>query len=578
MSSKKAWRDINWKLVEGRVFRLQKRIFSASLEGNTRKVHYLQRKVMGSLDSKLLSVRRVTQRKKGRNTEGVDRVKSLTPIKKLKLAYDLKVGTSAAQIRRAWIPKPGKSELRPLGILTIRDRALQQLVRLALEPEWEAKFEWGSYGFRPGRSCQDAIQDIFINLRGRHRYVLDADIRKCFDKISHSKLLDKLSSCKLIRTQVRQWLEAGVMEEYAKAGQTDWHTVDVNPAGTPQGGIISPLLANIALHGLGDALKQRYVDKYYKGTARESINRRKQNLAFVRYADDFVVLHDNEYVITALKSYASDWLKENLDLSLSEEKTKIRSTSEGFEYLGFQIITINKSDGKTKCKITPSKSSKKRFLNKTREVITKNRPVSAHVLIFLLAPIIVGWCRYYRSHECTVAFKQVEYSLFGQLRAWTFRRRSKGLRSRTAIKEKYFPDKTTVVFNGRKHSGSWILVGTHPSRTGPKTVFLPYPSWVRTKKHVKIKEGHSPFDGDSIYWTQRNERFSKWTGRTSKLMVKQKMICPLCDGKFLNEHIIEVDHIKPVSLGGNDRFENLQAVHDSCHAQKSARELKFTRR
>ena len=205
-----AWNDINWTLVQNRISRQQRRVYKASVEGNRAKVHAIQRRIIVSLDARLLAVRRVTTENKGR----VDKVKAISDKKKIELAYRLKLDGKASPIRRTYIPKPGKSERRPLGIPTIDDQAKQMLAKLALEPEWEAIFEPNSYGFRSGRSCHDATATLFLSLRGKSRYVLDADIQKCFDRIGHDKLLKKLSTFDLMENQIKAWLKADIMLGY----------------------------------------------------------------------------------------------------------------------------------------------------------------------------------------------------------------------------------------------------------------------------------------------------------------------------------------------------------------------------
>lgn len=196
------WNEIPWQKLERNVFKLQKRIYKASRRGDVKTVRRLQKLLTKSWAAKCLSVRRVTQDNQGKKTAGVDGVKSLTPKQRLTLVNQLKLSTKAAPTRRVWIPKPGKEEKRPLGIPTMYDRALQALVKLALEPEWEARFEPNSYGFRPGRSSHDAIQAIYIAIRQKHKYVLDADIAKCFDKINHEQLLKKLNTYPTLRRQI----------------------------------------------------------------------------------------------------------------------------------------------------------------------------------------------------------------------------------------------------------------------------------------------------------------------------------------------------------------------------------------
>ena len=207
----------------------------------------MQKLLLKSKSAKLLAVRRVTQINKGRKTAGVDGVKSLNKKERIELANRLSISSVCKPLRRVWSPKPGKSENRPLGIPTLEDRAKQALVKLVLEPEWEAKFEPNSYGFRPGRSCQDAAQAIYAAVSKKNVYVLDADIKGCFDNINHMALLKKINTFSSLRRTIKMWLKSGIME-----GKKLLPT----KMGTPQGGVISPLLANIALHGLEYDTKQ----------------------------------------------------------------------------------------------------------------------------------------------------------------------------------------------------------------------------------------------------------------------------------------------------------------------------------
>lgn len=232
------WSSIDWKTVERTVFKLQKRIYQASQKGNRAAVRKLQRLLNTSRSAKLLSVRQAAQQNQGKNTPGVDGKTALTPKQRQELAHSLDWKAKTKPIRRVWINKPGKTEKRPLGIPTIRERARQTLEKMTLEPEWEAKFEPNSYGFRPGRSCHDAIQAIFQGIKFKQAYVLDADIKGCFDNIDHQALLDKLATGPHLRRLLKVWLKAGIMEEGA---------VQENESGTPQGSPLSPLLARALL-------------------------------------------------------------------------------------------------------------------------------------------------------------------------------------------------------------------------------------------------------------------------------------------------------------------------------------------
>ncbi|MBM0745101.1 reverse transcriptase N-terminal domain-containing protein (plasmid) [Phormidium sp. CLA17] len=276
------WNTIPWCQLERRVFKLQKRIFKASQRGDVKAVHRLQKTLMRSWSARCLAVRQVTQDNTGKKTAGIDGIKQLVPSQRLKLVSMLHLTHRAQPVCRVFIPKPGSSEKRGLGIPTIHDRCVQTLVKLGLEPEWEAKFEPNSYGFRPSRSCHDAIEAIFSAIRQKPKFVLDADLEKCFDRIDQSALLAKLKTFPTLRRQVQAWLSAGVMERGALFPTKE---------GVPQGGCCSPLMANIALHGMEAVVSQ--VSK----TAR-----------LIRYCDDFVVLHEDITVVQACQQALQQWL------------------------------------------------------------------------------------------------------------------------------------------------------------------------------------------------------------------------------------------------------------------------------
>ena len=322
------WSQIDWKEVEIRVFKLQKRIYRASLSGDVAKVHKLQRLLLRSWCAKLLAVRRISQDNQGKNTAGIDGVKSLSPKQRLSLAESLTLTGKGESLRRVWILKPGRKEKRGLGIPVMEDRARQALLKLALEPEWEAKFEPNSYGFRPGRSCHDTEQAIFSAIKQKSKWVLDADISKCFDRINHDVLLQKLNTTPTMARQIRAWLKSGVLD------RGDWFPTN---EGTPQGGVISPLLANIALHGL-----EKYIKRWaetWKGKKRDN----HRSISLIRYADDFVVLHKDKSVIQQAKTLIEQWLH-GLGLKLSESKTRVchtlhdtDETKAGFDFLGWNV-------------------------------------------------------------------------------------------------------------------------------------------------------------------------------------------------------------------------------------------------
>jgi len=569
MSNNTAWKEVNWKFVQKRLSRQQRRVYKASMEGNKAKVHAIQRRIIGSLDAKLIAVRRVTTENKGRNTPGVDMKKTISNDKKMKLVSKLKLDGKASPIRRTYIPKPGKSEFRPLGIPTIEDRAKQMLAKLALEPEWEAIFEPNSYGFRPGRSCHDAIASLFLSLRGKSRYVLDADIQKCFDRINHNKLLKKLGTFDQMENQIEAWLKADIMVGYLNRPKETFQSLE----GTPQGGVISPLLANIALHGLEDYIKEWYATTWYPFTGlsrNTAIRDRKNSIGFSRYADDFVITAPKISDIMQIEKQVEIWLSEEAGLSLSKVKTRIINSTEGFEFLGFHLISLKiQISGQYKLKIHPSKYNRKRLIIQIKEIIKRNRAASSYNLINLLAPKIIGWANYYRFCESHKDFAKMDYTIYQQIRAWVFRRNSKGLSSRTAIKEKYFPSDKKYLFRGKEYSNNWILAGQTLVNGKKKDNFLPKMVWVGSSQHVKIKGNASPYDGNHLYWATRTEKYSGFSHRISKLIKRQYGRCAICGESFTPMDAIEADHIVPRSKGGPDNYSNLQALHKHCHIQKS---------
>lgn len=279
--SKEGWNSIQWATVNEYVRKLQKRIYLASKEGKIKTIRNLQNRLVTSYNAKLVAIRRVTQDNKGKKTAGVDGIKLLKPQQRFEYVKKNMICGKASPLRRVWIPKPGKKEKRPLGIPTMTDRINQALLKLALEPEWEAKFEPNSYGFRPGRGCHDAIKQIYLSINKKPKYVLDADISKCFDKIDHSKLLEKIGFCKgKFHRQIKAWLASGIIDQ---------EVFQETETGTPQGGVISPLLANIALHGMETMLKDLMKSiplRTPKGTSMGTRDKQR-SLSIIRYADDF---------------------------------------------------------------------------------------------------------------------------------------------------------------------------------------------------------------------------------------------------------------------------------------------------
>jgi RNA-directed DNA polymerase len=567
------WKEVNWPLVNSRVLRYQTRIFKAARENNIPKMKGLQKRLLNSFDAKLVAVRQITTLNKGRKTPGVDKQIFVTDLQKGKLAKRLRLDGKASPIRRVYIEKPGRSEKRPLGIPTAKDRAKQALCKLALEPQWEARFEANSYGSRPGRCCQDAMEAIFRSLRNHlgdkdhHKYVLDTEIEKCFDQIDHDYLLNKLGSLPEIKRQVEAWLKAGILEEFLDERKK----IDIleNIAGTPQGGVISPLLFNIALHGLENHMKEWITTKPSFGKAHNSNKTAKRKtLSIIRYVDDLVVIHKNEGIIREAKEEIAKWLWNGPRLRLSKEKTFIRDSNNSFNFLGFTFVTVTRNKI-PRIKIYPSRKSQTLILLKVRDIIQRNRSASAYNLINTLRPIIIGWANYYKYCECTQTFSKLTYLIFQKLRAWVFRRDTRN--GRQKVKQRYFPSNKSYSYDGTIHHDNWVLNGKQLGKDGtPKENWLPHMIWVKSKNWTKIQGVKSPFDGDNLYWAKRTIMDKdNWNLRQRRLIKIQKGYCTYCKTRFLFDSEVEVDHIIPHSMGGKDVYKNLQLLHKHCHVNKT---------
>lgn len=564
------WSDIPWQKLERNIYKLQKRIYKASSRNDVKTVRRLQKLLTKSWAAKCLAVRRVTQDNQGKKTAGVDGVKSLTPNQRLTLVNRLKLGSKVAPTRRVWIPKPGKDEKRPLGIPTINDRALQGLVKLALEPEWEARFEPNAYGFRPGRSCHDAIGAIFNAIRYKPKFVLDADISKCFDKIDHQQLIKKLNTYPTLRKQIRAWLKAGVI---------DGKELFTTSEGVPQGGTLSPLLANIALHGMEYKIKElaKDFDMRDKKGHLISISHRKKSISLIRYADDLVIIHESLTVVQRCREIISEWLI-NMGLELKPSKTRLIHTLQehdaqkpGFNFLGFNIRQFKAgkyTSGKNTQKqllgfstiITPSKESQKVHYNKIREVIDNHKAQSQANLIKNLNPIIRGWCNYFLIGCPSKTFYRMDYILYWKLKRWAKRRHSN--KGEYWISHKYW----------RKLGlRNWAFATK--SENNPYTL-IEYGSF-KSISYAKVRNTASPYDGNLTYWSTRMGKHPQMPKRTASLLKKQKGKCTHCGLFFQEKDVIETDHIIPTAAGGKDEYKNLQLLHRHCHDEKTKSDLEM---
>lgn len=453
-TNKSTWHQINWNKVEGQVRRLQMRIAKATQQGNHGKAKSLQWILTHSKAAKLLAVKRVTSNK-GAKTPGVDGILWKTSSDKLQAVKALRRrGYQPQPLRRLYIPKKNGKE-RPLGIPTMADRAMQALYLLALEPIAEVTADRHSYGFRPKRSAADAIDQCFLVLARKNaaQWVLEADIKGCFDEISHKWMQQNIP------------LDIRMLSSWLKSGYVKDNTLYRTETGTPQGGIISPTLANMTLDGLANVIK--------KATAGQA------KINMVRYADDFIITGDSKEILENKVLPAITQFLLERGLTLSREKTLITHINQGFDFLGFNIRKYN-----GKLLIKPSKKSVKALLNDMRTIIKSNPTIKTESLIRLLNPKLRGWANYYRFVVSKAVFTKIDEAIFQSLCRWTRRRHPH--KNAQWLRDKYFchPAIETWHFHARIVSNDSHLA----------LLRLFHLAKVKIKRHVKIKADATPYD------------------------------------------------------------------------------------
>lgn len=554
------WHDLDWARIQQTVRKTQLKIAQATRGGDWRRVKRLQRQLTHSFYGRCLAVRRVTENR-GRKTPGVDGETWGTPQAKLHAVGRLSKqrGYRPKPLRRVWIPKPGKHEKRPLGIPTMLDRTMQALYLLALEPVVESTSDPKSYGFRPDRSTADAMVELFHLLSPQTApvWILEGDIKGFFDNINHEWLCRNVP---MDRTVLRKWLKAGVI---------DRRQLMATEAGTPQGGIISPCLANATLNGLETQLKRHLAQKL--GTQKA----KKAKVHCVRYADDFVVTAASKEL---LEDMVKPWVEQFLSVrgvALSREKTQITHINQGFDFLGwnFRKYVPKSPYRKAKLLIKPSKKNVTAFYRKVGEIIKNSGALTQDALIGQLNPVLKGWAQYHSPVVAKQTFSKLDSLIFWRLWRWAKRRHSK--KSADWIRNKYFRS------IGRQN---WVFAYPYKNGKEEKQYRRLYKlAETAIVRHKRLPGEYQPYDAaQELKWealrVQRMQHTLRYRGQILSIFRRQKGLCALCGHAISKETGWHDHHVIRRVDGGPDTLKNRVLLHPNCHALVHSQHGKVTLR
>ena len=542
----------NIRNCEEYVFSMQNRLDKAVADNDKKGIRETFDLITKRSDAvKILATWRITQRNQGKYTAGIDGI-CIPQNESREYQYHIRhlildkinIDKKPDSIRRVYIPKPNGKK-RPLGIPTIHDRIVQEILRIGLDPIVEYHFNGNSYGFRPKRSCQDAMQHLFFKLSRKncYRYVIEGDIKGCFDNINHEHISETL-----LKWQTPKWAIENITN-ILKSKIFHNGQVYNSDTGTPQGGVISPLLANVALTTLDDLC--------------ENLGSKWTN-PIVRYADDFIITCKNENEGKEIKEIIAEHLQEKVGLTLSEEKSKITHISKGFDFLGFNFRKYKDKDIE-KLLIKPQKEKVLNILRNCKEILDNHKTTKQNVVINLINPKIIGWAMYYRHVSSKKVFTKVDKAIWQKLLRWAKRRHNN--KSTKWVLDRYFHTN-----NGTKHQ----FMDKDWNNKIPSIARIPI------KRFIKVNNDHRAYNDDPItleYWEKReylNAYNQIESVKRSRLFSKQKSKCPHCKGIISQQNIQDsethVHHVIPKSKGGTDSYSNLRLIHSECHREIHAKQ------
>jgi group II intron reverse transcriptase/maturase len=508
-NASESWKTLPWKKFRRDLFRLQKRVYKAVQAGDKHKAKSLQKLILKSTAARLLAIRQVSQLNAGKKTAGIDGKKSLNFKERFELNELLKASGSNCKhqgLREIPIPKKDGTT-RMLKIPTIADRAWQCLAKYALEPAHEATFHAKSYGFRTGRSAHDAQKILFLNLsstaNGKDKRVIELDIEKCFDRINHTAIMDRLIAPLSIKQGIFRCLKAGVNPEFPEQG-------------TPQGGVVSPLLANIALNGIES------IHKYHKMPNRRITDKTPKESIIepsIRYADDMVIILRPQDDAQDILDKINQFLAER-GMKVSEKKTKLTAATDGFDFLGWHFKVQNNE----KFRCVPSVDNFKAFHKKVKAIVNCSN-YGATTKAEKLSPVVRGWRNYHRFCKMDGSRNSL----------WHINHRAFKVFNKEAKQN--------------RHTCEQLIRKAFPSVSYSEN------------NHVCVKGEKSPYDGDLSYWSERNSKL--YNNDTSKALKRQNHKCGHCGLKMLSDEKVHLHHVD--GNHENWKTKNLLAIHESCH-------------